>query len=307
MGYAFTYPLVSVLLGIPIACYTHYPTISTDMLSRVPSTRIMKLLYWRSFALLYSFVGRYADLVIANSTWTMNHLRQLWKLDKDRSRIVYPPCDTLALSQLPISQKRSKTIVCVAQFRKEKNHETLLKAFSLIVHENEQSPKHDVNLVLIGTVRDEGDKLRVERLRSLAIDLNIEHSVEFLLDLPWPEVIEVLGQAWIGTNAMWNEHFGIGVVEYMAAGLIAVVHDSAGPKLDIVTEFDGASTGYHATDVQTFAAAFNSALSLPDEECLSMRRRARESSKRFSEAVFVANWKNVLKDLLRLARRKKAF
>lgn len=33
-GYAFTYPLARVF-GCTVICYTHYPTISTDMLSRV--------------------------------------------------------------------------------------------------------------------------------------------------------------------------------------------------------------------------------------------------------------------------------
>lgn len=306
MGYAFTYPLVSLLLGIPIACYTHYPTISTDMLSRVPSTNLAKLLYWRWFALLYSFVGRYADLVMANSTWTMNHLKQLWNLGNNQSRILYPPCDTKALTKLSISETRSKTIVCVAQFRKEKNHEILLKAFSIVKHASELGVKDETRLILIGTVRNDSDRERVENLRKLSVELQIDDHVDFRLDLPWPDVITVLGQAWIGTNAMWNEHFGIGVVEYMAAGLIAVVHDSAGPKLDIVTEYEGRSTGYHATDVQTFADAFNSALSLPDDECMSMRGRARESSKRFSEEVFEENWKTVMNSLMRLARRKKA-
>ena len=42
---------------------------------------------------------------------------------------------------------------------------------------------------------------------------------------------------------MWNEHFGIGVVEYQAAGLICVVNDSGGPKADIVVDYDGGATG----------------------------------------------------------------
>ena len=33
-GYAFTYPLAR-MFGCKVICYTHYPTISTDMLSRV--------------------------------------------------------------------------------------------------------------------------------------------------------------------------------------------------------------------------------------------------------------------------------
>lgn len=33
---------------------------------------------------------------------------------------------------------------------------------------------------------------------------------------------------------MWNEHFGIGIVEFMAAGAIPLAHHSGGPLLDIV-------------------------------------------------------------------------
>ncbi len=42
---------------------------------------------------------------------------------------------------------------------------------------------------------------------------------------------------------MWNEHFGIGVVEYQAAGLISIVDDSGGPKADIVVDYNGGPTG----------------------------------------------------------------
>lgn len=34
-GFAFTYPVASLLFGCTVVCYTHYPTISTDMLQKV--------------------------------------------------------------------------------------------------------------------------------------------------------------------------------------------------------------------------------------------------------------------------------
>ena len=46
-----------------------------------------------------------------------------------------------------------------------------------------------------------------------------------------------------------NEHFGIGVVEMMAAGLAVVAHDSAGPKEDIVVDWEGQPTGRRADGV----------------------------------------------------------
>lgn len=302
MGYAFTYPLVHLLLSIPIATYTHYPTISTDMLSQVRSRKLAKLAYWKAFALLYRYVGRYADVILANSTWTAQHLESLWG-SRD-IRILYPPCDTTSLRKTDVTSQRAEEIVCVAQFRKEKNHETLIKAFAFLVQQVNPTRRHKAKLILIGTVRNDEDRARVQDLQRLATELEVEKDVSFRLDVAWPDVLKVLSFAYIGTNAMWNEHFGIGVVEYMAAGLIPVVHDSAGPKLDIVTPYDGQSTGFHATDVQSFAKAFEAAFALSTSECIDMRRRAQAASQRFSEETFTLSWRQVVIDLLRLMRKK---
>jgi hypothetical protein len=48
---------------------------------------------------------------------------------------------------------------------------------------------------------------------------------------------------------MWNEHFGISVVEMMAAGLVVVAHNSGGPSMDIVTPYEDKATGIYETSV----------------------------------------------------------
>ena len=75
-GWAFAYPLVR-LAGVKVACYTHYPIISTDMLLRVAqrkrmynnegfsSTRlgaVLKLVYYYTFASLYGVAGGCANV-----------------------------------------------------------------------------------------------------------------------------------------------------------------------------------------------------------------------------------------------------
>ena len=37
MGYAFTFHIVSILTGVNVGAYVHYPTISTEMIHRVES------------------------------------------------------------------------------------------------------------------------------------------------------------------------------------------------------------------------------------------------------------------------------
>jgi len=216
--------------------------------------------------------------------------------------VIFPPCDTDALTDLPLTE-REKSIIYVAQFRPEKDHMTVLKAFSILLTNNPELRKEKVKLVLIGSVRDDRDKEKVASLVAEARHLHILEYVEFVQDAPWETVVSRLGRGWIGTNAMWNEHFGIGVVEYMAAGLIPVVHNSGGPKMDIVTQVDGKPTGYHASTAAEFADTYTKAFALSEEECLAMRQRARESSKRFSEEVFMSAWTEEMHKILRLEIR----
>ena len=89
---------------------------------------------------------------------------------------------------------------------------------------------------------------------------------------------------------MWNEHFGIGVVEYLAAGLIPVVHDSGGPKLDIVIPYERQPTGFQAETDEQFSQGFGTVFSMNQQERLKMRLRCRESAKRFTEEAFARKW-----------------
>ena len=303
MGYAFTIAFAKLLFNIPTGAYVHYPTISTDMLESLPSgttdTRTqIKRQYWQLFATLYMGCGKYVDRVMVNSSWTASHIRALWR--HPNVSVVFPPCAVTELQQkIPASddKPREKVLLCIAQFRPEKNHKLLIDAFARFY---KQTKAHkDAKLVLVGSVRHSEDATRVYDLRLQAREVGVKNQVVFVTDAPWADVLKWLRIAWVGVNAMWNEHFGIGVVEYQAAGLVGVVHNSGGPKMDIVIETEGGKTGFHATTVEEFAAAFEEALSMPESEVREVRCRARKSAERFSEEGFESGWLREFGALLR--------
>ena len=269
MGYSFTLALCKIFFPkIPTGAYVHYPTISTDMLGSLDAESgkgvnagtgkglkgFTKRQYWKAYAYLYSQSGRNVDLVMTNSSWTQAHIQSLWGPKRTKRRkphaveVVFPPVaveeieeaiDLEGTKAIP----REKAFLYVAQFRPEKNHDLILRSFARSFHSQDSENINGSQLILIGSVRDSVDQKMVYQLRLLARELKIQEQVQFVLDASWSEILNWLRKAWVGVNGMWNEHFGIGVVEYQAAGLICVVNDSGGPKADIVVDIEGEITG----------------------------------------------------------------
>ncbi|UJR35544.1 hypothetical protein I4U23_028298 [Adineta vaga] len=301
MGYAFTYPLFRYLASVPVFAYVHYPTISTDMLEQVRERRPtynnrgliansssvsqIKLVYYRLFAYLYGWCGKCAQMAYCNSSWTQGHIERIWTLPARSIHLVYPPCDVKQFLSMPLvndNEQIVKTFVSVGQFRPEKDHELQIRSFHELL---QRIPEHRqrLRLILIGSVRHEDDKQRVEQLKTLVENLNITEEVEFKLNINFNELKNHLNKALIGLHTMWNEHFGIGIVEMMAAGAIVLAHKSGGPKLDIVDE---GQTGFLASDIDSYATMMRHILEMKSDERQQIRERARECVDRFSMINF---------------------
>lgn len=88
---------------------------------------------------------------------------------------------------------------------------------------------------------------------------------------------------------MWNEHFGISIVEMMAAGLLVIAHNSGGPAMDIIQSTCGDNQiGYLASTETEYSKCMKDAIDMLDneEKCLEIRSRGRESTKQYSDEIF---------------------
>lgn len=317
-GYAFTYPLFYYICGIPVACYTHYPTISSDMLQRVSEQNVSynnrrligrspfltkcKLVYYRMFAKLYSLCGRCSDCVMVNSSWTQSHINEIWSLAY-RTRIVYPPCDVSKFETIFQNDKHDKNfyVSSVAQIRPEKNHQLQIKSFAKFLNKVEEEESKEnlakIKLFIIGSCRNEDDKQRADNLKQLAKDLNIQDHVELKLNFKFEYLLQYLSESAVGLHTMIDEHFGIGVVECMAAGLVTIAHNSAGPKMDIVVPYKGEKSGYLAETEDEYADCFYSIYKMPTNKRDNIRQAAKQQVKKFSQEKFNENFLEVFNEL----------
>ncbi|KAJ1946387.1 asparagine-linked glycosylation protein [Linderina pennispora] len=284
---------------------------------------------------------------MTNSSWTHGHIVKLFGKPK-MTRVVYPPCDTKALVEFPTSN-RMPFVVSLAQFRPEKNHKTQVEAFAKFLDSNTglklpttsvaptpesllssarqyeaSGTKPDIAqypmMIMMGGARNIEDEARAEELRQLAKRLGIERQVHVIVNAPWSQVLEWLKFGRVGMHTMKDEHFGINVVEMLAAGLLTVGHDSAGPKLDIITPavrisedgepevpseqdakaFLGSAdseeektfpVGMVAKSADEFAKMIQLGLGMSEVTASAMRKAARHAAAtEFSEAAFVAGF-----------------
>ena len=151
-------------------------------------------------------------------------------------------------------------------------------------------------MCLIGSCRNEDDQGRVDGLKALAKSLNLEDRVEFKLNFTFENLLKNLAESAVGIHSMIDEHFGIGVVECMAAGTVMIAHNSAGPKMDIIVPYKGEKTGYLAETEEQYAEALYSIYTMNQKKRNLIREAAREHVKKFSQEQFNINFMDAFND-----------
>lgn len=202
MGYAFTLPLFCLIASSKVSCYVHYPTISSDMINKVIQQKgkyrtisSIKLIYYQLFAKLYGLVGWFADSIMVNSSWTEEHINNLWKRPLSTYK-VYPPCDTSDLQNIPLERSKNKSIkiISLAQFRPEKDHPLQLKAMYHLRQIINEQLWEKIELLFIGSTRNQEDEMRVVDMKDLCKHLSLENNVKFKVNISYDELKNELSE-----------------------------------------------------------------------------------------------------------------
>lgn len=227
--------------------------------------------------LYYGIVKRYANSlrrhfvpgrILTNSTWTA---AQIFRAHHIVADVVHPPVDVEYFSRALSSDRRERVIVTVCRFTPEKRVERIVDVAAKL---------RDYTFIIMGSA-GEGSKHVVEGVKRRVKELGLSNVV-VKVNVPRDEILEHYRYARYYLHPEYAEHFGMSVVEAMAAGLVPIVYRDGGAWYDVVSRVSG-MLGY-----RTIEEVPNIVRRVDGEHQLyeRLRERSAEVSKLFNYGSF---------------------
>lgn len=205
------------------------------------------------------------DMLIANSIETQKRIFKYYRRD---SKVIYPPVDVLADKDFKLDNYEHKPnsnsyFVTTSRLSKAKHIDILIEA----------SKKIGFKLKIIGTGQEE------KNLRAIA-----NQNIEFLSNLPDSEFKKIYKNAKAFLFASVDEEFGIAPIEAMGHGIPVIAYASGGVLETVMENKNGFL--YDELTVGSICKAISKLESMSEASYLTMKKEARNTSKKFSFQIF---------------------
>jgi len=197
----------------------------------------------------------YRPLLLTNSKFSASMIKRFIGV---KAVVLYPPVDVERY--LPLSQNRDRNNIVVTLCRIEP-----MKNLNIVLDVAKEVK--EAKFVIMGSIGSYSYYLYlIKRVKAL----KLEDRVKVIPNISEELKMKILAKAKIYLHPTRYEHFGISVVEAMAAGLIPVVHKSGGPWIDIVEK---GNCGFGFNEVGEAASHVNYLIGVDEEERKSLQVR----------------------------------
>ena len=212
---------------VPYLLYLHFPTFLMNTAGGYGSNKYRKSFFWRAYFKPYSIITRSlattaakrSNLILTNSKFSREAIREA--LPGVEPYILYPPVDTERFSSAynqPISNRELKVLV-VSRFSPEKCLENAIKIAKLL--------EGKIKFQIVGSLTP-ANRSYFKGLKQMIEVSGLTEAVNLTPNVSNEELIDSMSSSTVYLHTMVGEHFGVSIVEAMAAGLLPIVPSYGG-------------------------------------------------------------------------------
>ena len=215
-------------------CYIHYPLLKR-MENRLPYMR-NKIFFHPYKSYLRLRKNKIKSLFFANSRFSAEAIRAEIGVVP---HVLYPSVsnEIFKHSEIMESKQRPNTVLTIARICPQKRLE--------IIPQIAELTSKEISFTIVGLL---DSKRTLKLLLKTADELGVSERVKIMTNVRKDQLIQMLLKSKAYLHTSIEEHFGISIVEAMAAGCIPIVHNSGGPK-EFVPSNQRFNTIYEAADI----------------------------------------------------------
>jgi glycosyltransferase involved in cell wall biosynthesis len=255
----------------PYLLYLHFPTFLMSSKAPYASNKYRKSLFWRAYFKPYTLITRSlamravtrSGLILTNSAFSREAIREAFA--DVHPYVLYPPVDTERFSHAysqPINARELKVLV-VGRFSPEKQIENAITVAHLL--------KGSIKFHIVGSLTS-ANRPYFKMLQDMIETYGLTKTVTLTPNASNEELIDVMSRSMMYLHTMIGEHFGVSIVEAMAAGLVPIVPAYGGCSEIVPSEYQ-----YHTLQEAADHIAKNAKIA-DDQKRMKMHDIARQFS-----------------------------
>jgi glycosyltransferase involved in cell wall biosynthesis len=186
------------------------------------SNKYRKSLFWRAYFKPYTIITQSlamramtrSSLILTNSAFSREAIKEAFAYV--HPYVLYPPVDTERFSHAysqPINTREVKVLV-VARFSPEKQIENAITVAHLL--------GGNMKFQIVGSLTP-ANRPYFKMLQNMIETYGLTQTVTLTPNASNEELIDAMSKSMIYFHTMTGEHFGVSIVEAMAAGLVPIV------------------------------------------------------------------------------------
>jgi glycosyltransferase involved in cell wall biosynthesis len=253
--------------------YLHFPiSVLNSSDSGHSSIKYQKSFLWNAYFKPYAVIANEltkralfrSNIILVNSKFTKDVLKKVYpKLD---SHVLYPPVDIERFSPAYRSNSKKHQVLVISRFSAEKQIEKAITISQQVQH---------VKFKIIGSVTP-ANRPYLNLLQKKIKDCGLENRVSLTPNATNEELIDAMSESMIYLHTMHGEHFGISIVEAMAAGLVPIIPSYGGCSEIVPSE-------YQYSTLEEAAKCISKNIDEYNEE---KRTRVHDIARQFSSSLF---------------------